>query len=132
MTAKYTAEELAYLQRLDDEADARFERERPLREAEEARIRAERSARSYSAPLLVSGPLDHETAYPELTYSNLEKGLWRFSVEGRSVGPLYRTRAALLADLDRYALEYGLSPRQDWKPAKKGKREHRVKGKHRP
>lgn len=56
---------------------------------------------------------DNETAI-ELLYGKVEAGLWRIFVRDtntngspRSVGPLYPTKETLLADLSRYATEYG-------------------------
>jgi len=49
------------------------------------------------------------TRYPELGYRQDGPSLWRIvAIEGdASVGPYYQTRAELLADLNRYAKEYG-------------------------
>jgi hypothetical protein len=51
------------------------------------------------------------TRYPELGYRQDGPSLWRIYAlgDGRpaGVGPQYRTRAELLADLDRYATDYG-------------------------
>ncbi len=49
------------------------------------------------------------TRYKELGYKQLDRGLWRIltTEDGAAVGPLYRSRAELLADLDRYADAYG-------------------------
>lgn len=52
-----------------------------------------------------------QTRYPELCYMQQGPRLWRFIYvgEGResTVGPQYRTKAELLADLERYAREWG-------------------------
>lgn len=52
----------------------------------------------------------HKTRYPELGYVHQDVGLWRIVdlasvAEGNNglVGPQYRSRAELLADLERYA-----------------------------
>lgn len=52
------------------------------------------------------------TRFPQLGYLQLDRALWRFvdisdgcTDPPRCVGPLYRTRSELLADLDRYASE---------------------------
>ena len=49
------------------------------------------------------------TRYAALGYRQDSSGIWRIvAVEGdASVGPYYRTKFELLADLDRYAREYG-------------------------
>ncbi len=51
------------------------------------------------------------TQFHEFGYSETSPGLWRiWSLEDpahpATVGPHYRTKAELLADLDRYAREY--------------------------
>lgn len=50
-----------------------------------------------------------ETRYKELGYVHVTQNLWRLVdlATGHVVGPLYRTRAELLADLDRYARVFG-------------------------
>ena len=53
------------------------------------------------------------TRYPELGYRQDDHELWRiYSMDGTpaAVGPQYRSKAELLADLDRYAKEYGCAP----------------------
>lgn len=47
------------------------------------------------------------TRFKELRYERVSRGLWRFvdAETGAHVGPHYPTRAELLADLARYALE---------------------------
>ena len=54
------------------------------------------------------------TRFPELGYRQDGPGLWRIYAldDGResAVGPFYPTKAELLADLDRYAREYGCQP----------------------
>ena len=49
------------------------------------------------------------TRYPELGYRCNAPGLWRIVDKdtGASVGPLYRSKGELLADLNRYATAYG-------------------------
>lgn len=48
------------------------------------------------------------TRYAELWYRQDGPGLWRFySEDRRAVGPQYKTKAELLADLERYAEVYG-------------------------
>ncbi len=51
----------------------------------------------------------HPTRYPELGYAHDGPSLWRFVDldSGNRIGPQYRTRAELLADLDRYAESFG-------------------------
>lgn len=61
----------------------------------------------------------HRTRFVELGYANTGRGLWRIvALDGAGadgwhggtlncVGPHYRTKAELLADLTRYAAEYG-------------------------
>jgi hypothetical protein len=52
-----------------------------------------------------------KTRYPELGYEQYTRDLWRIvAVDEKSpVGPLYRSEAELLADLERYAWEFGCS-----------------------
>lgn len=49
------------------------------------------------------------TRYPELAYESVTRGLWRFVdvSTGSHVGPHYRTKAELLADLERFAAVFG-------------------------
>ena len=49
------------------------------------------------------------TRYPELGYRQDAPGLWRIvATDGNaSVGPQYRSKTELLADLERFATEYG-------------------------
>ncbi len=53
-----------------------------------------------------------KTRFPELGYTQLSTDLWRIvSTDGNQcVGPEYRTKAELLADLSRYATDYGCNP----------------------
>ena len=49
------------------------------------------------------------TRFKELKYANVTVGLWRIvdaSTE-QTVGPHYRTKVELLADLTRYAKDFG-------------------------
>ena len=49
-----------------------------------------------------------KTRFDELRFHQPFPGVWRFvDAEDRDVGPQYATRAELLADLERYAAEYG-------------------------
>jgi hypothetical protein len=50
------------------------------------------------------------TRYPELGYRNDGHKLWRIYVveDEATIGPHYATKAELLADLYRFAKEYGL------------------------
>ena len=60
--------------------------------------------------IVASGPKSPtRTRYPELGYRKEAPTLWRIvAIDGESaVGPFYRTKAELLADLNRYAAEYG-------------------------
>lgn len=52
-----------------------------------------------------------KTRYSELGYDNFGPGLWRIiNVEtGSETGQHYKTKAELLADLDRFAAEFGCS-----------------------
>ena len=55
---------------------------------------------------------EHPTRYAELGYWNPSRGMWRiFATDGgpwrATIGPIYHTKAELLADLDRYARDYG-------------------------
>jgi len=56
----------------------------------------------------------YKTRYPELTFREIEKDLWRIfsQFEGDKspgcVGPHYHSKLELLSDLDRYAKECGL------------------------
>lgn len=49
------------------------------------------------------------TRYPELGYANDGPSLWRIvtTEDCKRVGPQYQTKAELLADLNRYAKDYG-------------------------
>ena len=49
------------------------------------------------------------TRFPELSYERQSHGLWRIvdSADGSAIGPQYRTKAELLADLPRFADNYG-------------------------
>ena len=51
------------------------------------------------------------TRYPELGYCKCAPGLWRIvdctDDKGACIGPHYRTKGELLADLARYAAEFG-------------------------
>lgn len=52
------------------------------------------------------------TRFPELGYARIDATTWMFvdAESGKQVGPQYRTKGGLLADLTRYALEsWGLS-----------------------
>lgn len=49
-----------------------------------------------------------KTRYHELTYHQAFRGLWRIiGPQGAEIGPHYASKAELLADLDRFAAEYG-------------------------
>jgi hypothetical protein len=56
----------------------------------------------------------YKTRYPELEYAKLDTGLWMlFAVDEldgtrSNVGRHYHSKIELLADLNRYATEYGL------------------------
>ena len=52
----------------------------------------------------------NKTRFSELGLVNVDRGLWRFIVieDNAVVGPYYATKIEALADLDRYAREYGL------------------------
>ncbi len=49
----------------------------------------------------------NKTRFPELGFRKDAPGLWRFvcTETGQSVGPQYASKAELLADLTRYALD---------------------------
>jgi len=47
----------------------------------------------------------HKTYWPELFYTKIEPGCWRFLSEGGVVGPIYPTKELLLADMVRYGAE---------------------------
>lgn len=51
----------------------------------------------------------YKTRFRELGYEHITPGLWRIIAldDKKAVGPHYRTRIDLLADLVRYAREYG-------------------------
>lgn len=53
----------------------------------------------------------YKTRFPELGYQNHDKGLWRIvdlsDGSKAAIGPHYVTKAELLADLHRYATEFG-------------------------
>ena len=48
-----------------------------------------------------------KTRYPELMYRQAFPGVWRFVGDGCDIGPHYASKSELLADLDRFAAEYG-------------------------
>ena len=52
------------------------------------------------------------TRFPELAYRRDAPHIWRIIATEtmQSIGPHYFTRAELLADLDRYARDYGRNP----------------------
>ena len=54
------------------------------------------------------------TRFAELGYRNDGPGVWRIYdvTEAReaAIGPIYRSKTELLADLQRYATEYGCRP----------------------
>ena len=61
-------------------------------------------------PTFTIGPeKPRTTRFAELGYRNEAHGLWRIvALDGeQSVGPYYASKAELLADLERYAREYG-------------------------
>ncbi len=49
------------------------------------------------------------TRFPELGFANVDKGRWRIidRSTGSTVGPHYRTKAELMADVDRFAELFG-------------------------
>jgi len=49
------------------------------------------------------------TRYPELGYAEIERNCWRIvaTEDGQCVGPFYRTKFELMADLGNYAKQYG-------------------------
>lgn len=51
----------------------------------------------------------NKTRYKELAYEDQGPQVWRFidTSTNRAVGPIYATRAELLADLPRYANQFG-------------------------
>jgi len=51
----------------------------------------------------------HRTRYRELEFAKIEPGCWQFiDAETKSqIGPHYASKAELLADLERYAREFG-------------------------
>jgi hypothetical protein len=54
-----------------------------------------------------------ETAYPALGFVKQAEDLWRIvdrQSEDAPIGPLYKSRSELLADLVRFAGEYGCAP----------------------
>lgn len=66
----------------------------------------------------------HKTQYAELGYANTADSLWRFvdiisggTIYNACVGSHNRTRAELLADLDRYAREVGCDGAKGEDPA---------------
>lgn len=51
------------------------------------------------------------TRFKELGYVKVAPGLWRIvsREDGAAIGPHYPSKAELMADLERYAIEYGVS-----------------------
>jgi hypothetical protein len=108
----YTTEGLAEAQRLDDLADAEWEARRPEREAAEAAERARSAAYYARVPAYVPPPVESKLVMlPGLGGLGYEHqgALWRFVVEGATVGPHHTTKRAMLADARRYAVDYGLT-----------------------
>lgn len=70
------------------------------------------------------------TRYPELAYEQQDRDLWRIiDTDGEAaIGPQYKSRAELLADLDRFAREFGATdagpklphPLEDYRNAPSG------------
>ncbi len=69
------------------------------------------------------------TRYAELAYEQQDAGLWRIiDIVGTAIGPQYKSRAELLADLDRFAQEFGATdtgpklphPLEDYRNAPSG------------
>ena len=54
-------------------------------------------------------PTYRTTRYPELLYARFTTTLWRFldASDKKPVGPHYRTKRALLADMERFAAQWG-------------------------
>lgn len=56
----------------------------------------------------------YKTRYPEITFSQVTKGVWRIFTQWEeedhpsAVGPCYASKIELLCDVDRYAKECGL------------------------
>ena len=50
-----------------------------------------------------------DTRYPAIGYTQVMPGLWRFvdKETGACIGPQYKTRSELLADLSRFATLFG-------------------------
>lgn len=59
----------------------------------------------------INKPTIRPTRFKELGYSNHAPGLWRIidNETGCAVGPHYISKGELLADLNRYAAQYGCS-----------------------
>ena len=57
---------------------------------------------------------DRTTRYPELRYARFTATLWRVldASDNKPVGPHYRTKRALLADMERYATQWGCAQPQ--------------------
>ena len=57
------------------------------------------------------------TRYLELAYEHIMPNLWRIVATdtGQAIGPYYRTKVELLADLWRYAHDYGCQEVDDGK-----------------
>lgn len=55
--------------------------------------------------------LVYKTRFSELGFAKVAPGLWRIIAleDGCAVGPHYARKDELLADLTRYAIEYGCS-----------------------
>ncbi len=52
----------------------------------------------------------NKTRYPELGYEQIDKTTWRFVdlSTGKAIGPYYRNKTELLADLERFATQFGV------------------------
>ena len=71
-----------------------------------------------------------QTRYAELAYEQYDKNWWRIIdvSDSAAVGPIYKSHAELLADLDRFAREFGATdvgprlcyPLEDYRNAPSG------------
>lgn len=56
---------------------------------------------------IIGLPRLKKTRFDNLTYANVQRGVWSFFHEGARVGPPYASKEELLADLSRYAADFG-------------------------
>lgn len=54
-----------------------------------------------------------KTRYQELALGHIDHGHWQYLSDGAQIGPIYKTKLEALADLERFAVEYGCKEAKD-------------------